>query len=246
MYLEAYSPNWKVVWDARGNFVEPHTDHKVPLGGVAVGQYVEDWRSKIEREIPEVDRRIETRGPHNRFSGVLFIEKEGFAEILAGADIGRRYDIAIMSTKGIPVKAACDLVRRLHSKDVQIFVLRDFDLPGFKIVNTLRTGTRLSSGSPVIDLGLRLDDIRDLQAEPVTYRQRKNPGHYLRACGATPEEIDMLVHSGRFGGWYGQRVEINAMTSEQLIEWLEAKFAHRLLNLDIRVMELFASVTFYA
>ena len=222
-YMEEHSPDWNVVWDARGNLVEPHTGHKIPLGGRAVGQYCDEWHGDVEQEAPAMKARISTQGPQNRFSSVLFIEKEGFAEILFHAGIGARYDAAVMSTKGIPVKAACDLVRQMHSQDVQIFVLRDFDLAGFKIVRTLRTGTRLSSGSPVIDLGLRLEDIQDLQAEPVAYSQHKNPAHYLRDCGASPEEIDMLVQS-RFGVWHGQRVEINAMDSEQLIEWLEAKF----------------------
>ena len=224
-YLEKYSPDWKVVWDPRGNLVEPHTAHKVPLGGLAVRQYLDNWHGDIEQEAPAMTSRISTQGPQNRFSSVLFIEKEGFAEILSHAGIGARYDMAVMSTKGIPVKAACDLIRQMHSQDVQTFILRDFDLAGFKIVKTLQTGTRLSSGSPAIDLGLRLGDIEDLEAEPVTYRQNRNPVHYLRDCGASPEETELLVQSGWSGGWYGQRVEINAMTSEQLIEWLEVKFA---------------------
>lgn len=224
-YLDEFKPDWRVVWDARGNFLEPHTGHKIPLGGAAVGQYRREWdQSDIELETPKVGQRIETRGPRNRYSSVLFIEKEGFAEILESAGIGCRYDTAIMSTKGLPVKAASDLLRNLFSHNVRIFVVRDFDLAGFKIVRTIRTGTRLSSGSPVIDLGLRLKDIQDLESELVIYRQQKDPGDYLRQCGASPEEIGMLVNS-RIGGWHGQRVEINAMTSEQLIEWLDAKFA---------------------
>lgn len=224
-YMVEYSPDWKVVWDARGNLVEPHTGHRVPLGGRAVGQYRKKWHSDIEGETPKFNQRIQTRGPGNRFYSVLFVEKEGFSEILDEAGIGSRYDMGIMSTKGIPVAAACDLIQEMHAQGVRIFILRDFDLAGFKIVRTLRTGTRLSSGSPVIDLGLRLEDVQDLQTEPVVYRQNKNPGHYLRDCGASLEEIAMLVRSGGYGGWYGQRVEINAFTSEQLIKWIEAKFA---------------------
>lgn len=140
------------------------------------------------------------------------------------AKIGERWDMAIMSTKGIPVKAACDLIEQMHGKRVRVFVLRDFDYAGFKIVRTLSNGTRLAVGSPVIDLGLRLADIHDLQSEPDSYKTYVDPRKYLEKCGASAEERQMLVSEGRSGFWEGRRVEINAMTSEQLITWLERKF----------------------
>jgi len=132
-----------------------------------------------------------------------------------------------MSTKGIPVAAACDLIEALVSNDVRVFVLHDFDLAGFKILRTVREGTRLSVGSDVIDLGLRMADIEGLSSEPVSYDQRTDPREYLQYdCGATPEEAAFLVsHKGAYKGFSGQRVEINAMTSEQLIAWLDRKFS---------------------
>ena len=35
-YLEEYSPRWKVVWDARGHFEEPHTGKRIGVGGIEV------------------------------------------------------------------------------------------------------------------------------------------------------------------------------------------------------------------
>jgi hypothetical protein len=131
-----------------------------------------------------------------------------------------------MSTKGIPVKAACDLIYEMSKTDVRVFVLHDFDLAGFKILRSLKEGVRLSLGSDVIDLGLRMADIKELPPEPVVYQQKSNPGIYLKVdCDATPEEIKFLVDT-QFGFYshHGQRVEINAMTSKQLITWLEGKF----------------------
>ncbi len=212
-YIEEFSPEWKVVWDARGNLIEPHTDHRVPLGGASVEKYRKDWHSQIDRHMPEIEPQLDTSGPANRFSNVLFIEKEGFAEILSDAGISKRYDMAVMSTKGIPVKAACDLISSMHVTGVQTFVLHDFDLEGFKITRTLRRGTRLSSGTHVIDLGLRMEDIAGLPAEPVSYAQRRHPETYLRTCGASNEECEFLVSGGRAGHWFVHLVEINAMTS---------------------------------
>lgn len=225
-YLEEFNPDWRVVWDARGHLVEPHTKANISLGGLGVMRYRDKWGAFIDIEMPGINSRVSTHGPRHRFSSVLFIEKEGFAEILAHTGISERYDIAIMSTKGIPVDAACNLIGSMASEGVRVFVLHDFDLAGFKILRTLRVGTRLSQGTDVIDLGLRMADIGDLSPEPVSYSQRQDPKIYLEHdCGATDEEARFLVSGGRSGRWSGLRVEINAMTSEQLITWLERKFS---------------------
>jgi hypothetical protein len=215
---------WKVVWDARGHLIEPYTGRNIGLGGVNVMEYIQGWIEDFD-EYPAlvIKDRIETKGPANRFGAVLFIEKEGFTEILKDAGIDKKYDIALMSTKGLPVKAACDLAEELESHDVKTYVLHDFDLAGFKIVKTLQEGTRMAQGSDVIELGLRGDDIVGLDSEPVEYSQRKDPREYLAECGASGEEQNFLVEGRHGKTWFGRRVEINAMTSDQLIAWLEKK-----------------------
>jgi len=223
-YLEEYRPDWKIVWDARGHMREPHTGKVIGLGGIEVERYINQWSSKIEITRPDVKTLIRTLGPGNRFKYALFIEKEGFTEILTHARIPERFDMALLSTKGIPVKAACELISALEKKGVKVFVLRDFDKQGFTIVKSLREGVRLSEGSNVIDLGLRLQDVEDLESEPVEYEQDLNPRFYLEECGATPEEQEFLVSEEHLHHYSGRRVEINAMTSEQLITWLERKF----------------------
>ncbi len=158
---------------------------------------------------------IGTKGPENRFNSVLFIEKEGFNEQIRGARIDEKYDLALMSTKGMPVKAACDLLSSLPPQ-INIYVLHDFDLYGFIILKTLRQGTRLAGGNNVIDLGLRLDAIEGLPTEPVYYKgsiltMKKK----LRQCGCTEEEVDFLACQ--------ERVELNAMMADEFVEFVEEK-----------------------
>lgn len=213
-----------IVWDARGHITEPFTKRTIPLGGAAVTDYIKEWNSEFDIfELPEQRVRVNTIGPTHRFNNVLFIEKEGFDAILEASNIAKKYDIAIMSTKGIPVAAACQLANKLSSLGVKIFVLHDFDFAGFKIVQTLRQGTRLSVGTDVVDIGLRMADIQGLQSELVEYRQITDPRFYLKQCGATEEECNFLVDetSQKYTYWSGQRVELNAMTSDQFIAWLE-------------------------
>jgi len=228
-YLEQRRPGWDVIYDARGHFTEPHRkgrDRQPPvgLGGAEVRAYVSRFTADSVKETPILrsPQMVTTVGPGLRFGGVLFIEKEGFDPILEAASIADRYDLAVASTKGMPVSAACDVLGEMQ---LPVYVVRDFDKSGFSIASVLRRGTRGSHKRPanVIDLGLRLADIEGLEREPVSYPQRSNPRDNLRRNGATPEEIAVLVQRDNYRGHGGERVELNAMTSDQFIGWLESK-----------------------
>lgn len=225
-YLEIYGGGENIVWDARGHFIEPHTQKEVPLGGADVENYINKWTDTFEvNDITLSNSEIKTCGPTNRCGAILFIEKEGFDEILEESNIAEKYDLGIMSTKGIPVGAACTLLNKLSlGFKGKIFVLHDFDLAGFKIVKTLRQGIRLHHGTNVIDLGLRLEDIKGLGSETVDYHQGSDPKYYLRKCGATEDECNFLVKEGSWRGWIGERVELNAILPvSEFIEFIETK-----------------------
>jgi hypothetical protein len=155
----------------------------------------------------------------------LFIEKEGFMPLFYKVGLKERYDIAIMSTKGMSVTAARLLVDTL---DVPLMVLHDFDKSGFSIAATLQRDTRryeYSNEVNLIDLGIRLDDVvaNKLESESVSYG-KADPRQNLVENGATAEEVEFLC--GDYDGWYGyrgQRVELNAFTSDKLVAWIEAK-----------------------
>ena len=62
-----------------------------------------------------------------------------------------------------------------------------------------------------------------LQSEQVRYKSKKDPRARLRECGATEDECNFLVQGGAPGNWWGQRVELNAMTAAQFLKYLERK-----------------------
>jgi hypothetical protein len=203
----------------------------VGLGTLAVRNYIRRWQADVPSEVDtiELDHRCPTMGPANRYAYALFIEKEGFYPLLEAAQIAQRFDVAPMSTKGMSVTAARQLVERLSGQGVTILVCHDFDKSGFSILHTLQSNTRrytFRTRPKVIDLGLRLTDVRTmgLESEEVDYDSKVDPRINLRACGASEEECNFLVHRAAHG-WTGERVELNAMTSDQLIAWLERKFA---------------------
>jgi Topoisomerase 6 subunit A/Spo11, Toprim domain len=222
--------SWDVVFDDRGHLVEPLTQIRIGLGTLAVRRYLAKWHTDVPSDLGDfaLSHKVETSGPSNRYRFALFVEKEGFDALLESAQIADRYDVAIFSTKGQSVTAARTLVEALSRNDVTILVVHDFDKSGIEILHTLRTDTRryrFRSRPKVIDLGLRLSDVQGLERERVEYKGAKqSPAINLRACGATEEECQFLVR--REGGqWVGDRVELNAMHSDQFIAWLEGKFA---------------------
>jgi DNA topoisomerase VI subunit B len=232
-FIEAHpelTASWDVVFDDRGHVIEPHTQHRIGLGTLAVRGYIRGWHAKVPGEVepPELDHACPTMGPSNRYAYVLFIEKEGFYPLLEAARIAERWDLAIMSTKGMSVTAARQLVEKLSEQGVTILVCHDFDKSGFSILHTLQSDTRrytFKTRPKVIDLGLRLADVRamNLESEEVDYPGQTDPCVNLRQCGATEEECAFLVRRGADGGWTGNRVELNAMTSDQFIARLERK-----------------------
>ncbi len=125
--------------------------------------------------------------------------------------LAARYDVAIMSTKGMSVTASRKLVDDLcGAHDIPLLVLHDFDKAGFSIIGTLHRDTRrytFSNKIRVIDLGLRLEDIDGLETEDVYIQSPHSARCNLRENGATDEEIEFLLD---------QRVELNAFASDEL------------------------------
>jgi hypothetical protein len=215
--------DWKVAYDARGHFVEPHTYREIGLGTVEVRDYLGE-----EAEIgPAVSlsgsQLYPTYGPLNRYKTILFIEKEGFMALVQDAQIAERFDVGIMSTKGMSVTAARELLDELSASEhlEKVVILHDFDVYGFSIFGTLFTDTRrykFKNKVTVVDGGLRLEDIEELGLDPEPY----NPDSWdarvetLRRHGATEPEIEFMQT---------QRVELNAMTAPQFVEFLEGKLA---------------------
>lgn len=216
--------SWDVVYDDRGHVEEPHTGLSVGLGTLEVRNYIKNWHTKTpDLKIDPFGLGVDTQGPGNRYRFGLFIEKEGFNELLKRAQIAAKYDIAIMSTKGMSVTASRDLVARWSRAGVTTLVVHDCDKYGFTICHTLQTDTRRFSFSTTPNvqcLGLRLADAQKmgLDAESVDYRHFALKRTMLEA-GATQEEAGFFCGDGL----EGQRIELNAMDSQQFIDWLEEK-----------------------
>jgi hypothetical protein len=167
---------------------------------------------------------------------VLFIEKEGFMPLMGVAQIGGKFDLLITSSKGFSVTAARRLIDILCGKlELPLFILHDFDISGFGIAKTLTSDSRRyrfqHKIKRVIDLGLRLADVRAMDLDNEEVAIGKNYGKTaarLRINGASKPEIAYLLDGevdddGDIVS--GHRVELNAMTSDQFVGFVERKLA---------------------
>jgi DNA topoisomerase 6 subunit A-like protein len=219
-YIEEHGVTWKVVYDARGHFEEPHTERRMGVGTIEVRNYLHAMRRPKITAPDFEDAKVDIVGPSGNLAGVLFCEKEGFGPLFKEVDLANRYDLMIISTKGVSVTAARLLIDDICGRfGLPLFVLHDFDVAGFMILATLHRDTRryqFSSTIEPIDLGLRLEDIDNLEREPAA--ATKTSDNILRdqlaENGATEDEIGILLN---------ERVELNAMASDDLIEMIERK-----------------------
>ncbi len=215
-FMKTYSEltrDWIINWDERGHFEEPH-------GGVRIGVGTESVREYLANR------------DHNSYGAVLVPEKEGFEETFKAYQLQERYDLAIMSSKGMSTTSARKLIEALSGENVTIFCLHDFDISGMTILSTSSRNTdryEFERTPDVIDMGLRLSDVLEMGLESEAVEIPSDPTNRLLRDGATAEEIAFLRGTPNWDRddgkrrFRGQRVELNAMTNPQLIEFIERK-----------------------
>ena len=221
---------WNVVFDARGHFQEPHDGAGFGIGTLEVRKYLGDCRDPAVAAADVSEAEVDTHGPSGNFGAVLFIEKEGFDPLLKAAHIAEKFDIAIMSTKGMSVVAARELADEMcHDYGIPLLLLHDFDKAGFSIAGTLQRDTRryeFKNAITTIDLGLSLADVEAMQLA-CEYQHHPKASmsalvENLRTNGASDAEIGfMFADFDRLRST--KRVELNAMTSRQFIAFVESK-----------------------
>jgi hypothetical protein len=102
-YVTEHNVDWDVVYDDRGHFREPHTGLIFGLGTLAVRSYLDSIGEPKLEPGSFAPPRITTRGPRACFKAAMFVEKEGFDALWQSVSLDERYDLAVLSTKGMSV-----------------------------------------------------------------------------------------------------------------------------------------------
>lgn len=182
--------------DERGTLYHPHRREDIAIGTIAVENY---------------------RKPLWTFNKVLYIEKEGFFNVLKERKIPEQYDMALLTSKGYASRAVRDLLDALgenREEEITFFCIHDADAYGTTIYETLQneTGARPGRKVKIINLGLDPEEAVDmgLEAEKVGKAgRRRGVAGYIE-----PYWEEWLQEN---------RVELNAMSTPQFLTWLEEK-----------------------
>jgi len=186
--------------DPRGLVYHPHTHEAIALGTLAVEAY---------------------RRPEWLFSNVIYIEKEGFFNLLQDDGWPERYDCALMTTKGQSTRAAKDFIDMVagSNEPTRVFCLHDADAAGTMIYQSLQEATiaRPRRLIEIVNLGLEPWEARamGLQDEAVPVKKDRRPvAAYVQARGE---------------GWANwlqrRRYELDSIPPVQFVPWLDAKMA---------------------
>jgi Topoisomerase 6 subunit A/Spo11, Toprim domain len=219
-YIEQRGVDWNVVYDARGSFEEPHTNRRLGCGTLEVANYLAAVREPKIIPPEFSDAAVDIIGPSGGFGAILYVEKEGFDALFKAVNLANRHDLLIISNKGLSVTAARKLIDEIcGGLLLPLFVLHDFDVAGFLIRATLSRDTRrfvFENDIKVVDLGLLLADITELEREPAaaTRISANKLREQLLNNGATEQEVAILLR---------ERVELNALTSDALVAMIERK-----------------------
>jgi hypothetical protein len=192
--------------EPRGSIYHPHRVETITLGTLMVENY--------ER-------------PAWLFNKVVYIEKEGFSEALKDVRWPERHDCTLMSSKGFSTRAVRDLIDKLaeHDEPVTVFCVHDADAAGPLIYQTLQGATKARGARKIkiVNLGLEPWEAvaMGLEVENVEEGERRKPAtDYVLA------RKDAATDGTSWDEWLQtHRIELNAMTTPQFIEWLDGKLA---------------------
>lgn len=193
--------------DARGTLYHPHIREDIQLGTMSVEKY----------ELPKYNMR-----------SILFIEKEGFFEILKDTQWPERNDCALLSSKGFASRAARDVIDLLGNSDEELcfYCIHDSDASGTLIYQALTEATRARPARKVKIVNLGLDPWEAVHEMGLQIETFKDAADVKRRLPVADYISDHDDGEGYWADWLQtRRVELNAMTSPQFLAWLDKKFA---------------------
>ncbi len=234
----------KILFERRGSFKSPFGSELL-LGTADVTRFVQArYANKVKVLTETKMRTLYDFSPQYLYNRVLFVEKGGYRDILEEAGLLRKLNMGIMSTQGFGTRAGKEVVRTLRRLGIEVYVLHDCDIPGHQIMHNLLKGSQtFKAPLDVNELGLTVTQVQQLREERRKNNETGPDGeivpyaksfeHSLQTLIATEEarrfftpteeEIRKMVGraSQERARHYYKRVEINALTSEELIVLIE-------------------------
>ena len=240
----------KILLERRGFFYDPISTTEVPLGTKDTAELIKRFSSLTECESRIVPARFESS--HLEFDlpyelerkKVLFIEKQGFSEVLKNSGILDELGLALILGQGFSTRAQKTLMEFFISRGMEVYVLHDCDLSGYLIHERIAEGGHtFERPLNVIDIGLTYTDLLDLKKvefdgngeikafDAEVYESRKTYNELFNKLSEEEKRFFFVdsdktgrkKHTKRDDRCRSRRVEINALTTPELLNFLRRK-----------------------
>ena len=154
-----------------------------------------------------------------KYDKVLYIEKTGFDAIFKAEKVGEKYNMIIVSGQGFSTRAAKTLLYEVQQRGLKLYCLHDLDISGVFIFDSFRNANmKFKYEIPIEDLGVTFEDVEKYGIEPELVEIKKEDTKKLESL---PYEYRKFFDAGSMY----RRVELNAFTTEQMLEILDRKLS---------------------
>ena len=231
-----YSPNY----DYFGDKIIPEAKSKP---GINLSKLLKEANAELHEPRNTIPIYLSTEGQENyeiplwKYNKILYIEKRGFRDVIITNHFHEKFDLAVIGGQGESSEASRALLKRIEESaeqrgvKIEILCLHDADLWGHDISLTLsHPSERMKDHNvKVIDLGLTLTEAISLGLKPETV-QLETPRKISRKLLRYLPEKELLLLTGKKSLSElekplstSRRVELNAFTPEQFMDWLAKK-----------------------
>jgi len=227
-----------ILFERRGFFKDPFFNQELPLGTRDVYEFTQrDYENKIY----EKKNKVYSIPPGLLYNHVLFIEKAGFNTILESSGLLRELNLGVMATQGFGTRAAKKLIEYFISNGIKVYVLHDCDIAGYLIQDKFESGSNtFKKELDVVETGLTVEDVKNLNkahlAEVVTYKRKYQDSLDI----LTEEEREFFVVNSCYNQY--RRVEINALTTPELIDFIRAKIKYEPIRPSIEQLKNYINI----
>lgn len=231
-----------ILFERRGYYLDSDTGEEITMNTQSSNDFIAAMNQRNECKTETIHgnyspTRHIIQYPYDlAVSAILFVEKQGFCEVLDKSGVTGELGLSIMASQGFATRSMKRTIKSAISRGIPVYSLHDCDLAGQII------GEKLSGGSntfkdtlDVINIGLCFDDAKALGKLPDAeeYESTKSYLNVLEAM--TPAERSFFLKGSKTTPdgkevFTYRRVELNALTMPEFINFIRAKIPKRQLK----------------
>ncbi len=232
----------KIFFEQRGVYIDPEAGDEMPISTRNVNNFLDRANRVTECKVLldagqylpsklKIDYPLELGT-----SAVLFIEKQGFKEVLERSGIAGELGLKLILSQGYSTRNIKRIIEFFLSRGVDVYLLHDYDFDGINIKHKIIEGSRTyRKALDAIDMGLSYKDIvkYNKTEDAEIYESHRAYGNIFERMGKEEQQFlwpnkqaSQDKKSGKTIYTY-RRVELNALTMPELLAFIRSKITNK-------------------